>query len=219
MEWDQSHLLRLMWTFRRWYLESGRALSSMHGRRQGHKLSQRKHPFCGSNFLRAHLHTHSTTTTSRQWENPEFFFFFNYYLRGLHFFNLFFSWRITALQSCVSSAVQQCGSDRRIHKSPFSCLPPSSHPTPLGITEHWVELPVLYGSFLLASSHMVVCICRGYSQFVPMSPFPAPDLGSLQAHAFQLLEITTPSQKNIWIKLRVSCYGKTGTSTELHLTR
>lgn len=71
IEWDQSHLLRLMWKFRRWYLESRKALSSMLGRIQA--LSQRKHPFCGSSFLRAHLHTHSINTTTRQWENPEFY--------------------------------------------------------------------------------------------------------------------------------------------------
>lgn len=72
IQWDQLHLLRLMWKFRRWYLESGKALSSMHGRRQA--LSQHKHPFCCSNFLWAYLHTHSINTTTRQWDNPEFYF-------------------------------------------------------------------------------------------------------------------------------------------------
>lgn len=71
IQWDQSHLLRLMWKFRRWYLETGKALSSMPGRRQA--LSQRKYPFCCSNFLWAHLHTHSINTTTRQWDNPEFY--------------------------------------------------------------------------------------------------------------------------------------------------
>ena len=88
IQWDQSHLLRLMWKFRRWYLESGKALSSMHGRRQ--TFSQRKHPFCCSSFLLAHLHTHSINTTTRQWDNPEFYLKKNYYLRSLHFFLIYF---------------------------------------------------------------------------------------------------------------------------------
>ena len=52
--------------------------------------------------------------------------------------------------------------------------PPFPHPIPLlcVVTDHWVELLVLYGNFLLASyfTNGDVCVSMLLSQFIPCSP-------------------------------------------------
>ena len=47
-----------------------------------------------------------------------------------------------------------------------------SHPTPLGITEHWVELPAAYSKFPLATyfTYGNVYVSMLLSQFLPLSP-------------------------------------------------
>ena len=51
-------------------------------------------------------------------------------------------------------------------------LPPTPHPTPLVITKHQTELPVLYSSFPQLSVHTWQCVYVTHcSQFVPPSHF------------------------------------------------
>ena len=76
MEWDQSHLLRLMWTFRRWYLESGRELSSMHGRRQGYKHSVSVSVLSAAPISSEPIYTHTASPPPPGTEKILSFFFF-----------------------------------------------------------------------------------------------------------------------------------------------
>ena len=97
---------------------------------------------------------------------------------SLYFF--FFSWRIIALQSCVS-AIQQCESAISIHMSPPSW---ASHPSRLSLTE--LSSLVLYSNFPLAIyfTNGNVYVLMLLSQFIhsllpPSDSVPALQIASL----------------------------------------
>ena len=70
-----------------------------------------------------------------------------------NFLKFIFNWRIIALQCCVGFCYKQCQSAISIHMFPpsWTSLPLPTPSTSLGRPEHWIELPVLYSSFPLAS--------------------------------------------------------------------
>ena len=101
-----------------------------------------------------------------------------------------------ALQCCLISAVQQCGSALCIHIPPplWASLPLTPIPPCWVITEHWAQLPVVYSSFpqaicfIQGSVYMSMWLC----QFIltsPSSPSHPCVHKSIESH-FNLLFIT-----------------------------
>ena len=82
------------------------------------------------------------------------------------FKKIIFNWRIIALQHCVGFCHTSAGISHRYTYVPSLLnFPPTSHPIlPLQtVKEHWVELPVLYRKFPLASIiHMVMSMFQQY---------------------------------------------------------
>ena len=75
----------------------------------------------------------------------------------------------------------------------WTSLSPAPQSQPSGSSEPRAELPVLYGSFSLAVSHVVVCICQSYSlssSHPPLSPLYPYDC-SLYQQLYSCPEIFT----------------------------
>ena len=97
-----------------------------------------------------------------------------------------FNWRVMLYKVVLVSAVQQHESAIGIRIISFLNLPPGPRPTPLDVTEHWAEIPVWYGDFLLAIYlPVVVYICQCYSlnlsHKLPSPDFPGGSDGKASA--------------------------------------
>ena len=118
--------------------------------------------------------------------------FFDFCLFSVVFF-FFLSWKIGALQCCVSF----CCAAKWISYT-YACIPSSLGFLPIEVTtEHWVALPVLYSRFSLviyslhvhARTCICVCVCVLVAQSCPTlcDPMDCSLLGS-SVHGFSRQE-------------------------------
>ena len=119
------------------------------------------------------IHYEVTSILIRVWQTGDFFFFEHLY------------WSIIALQWCVSF----CFIAKWIsYTYTLASLSPSPYPTPLGVTKHWADLPVLCDCFPLASYFTFGSMYKSMplSHFVPAytCPSPCPQIHSLRLHLY-----------------------------------
>ena len=93
------------------------------------------------------------------------------------FFNLFFTWRIIALEYCVVSAMHQHESPIGVHMSPpsWTSLPLPSHPTPLGCYTlySFALIKRLFSSSSLSALKVVSSAYLRWLIFLPAILIPA----------------------------------------------